>query len=164
MQRNTPAEIGLSRRRVPSGGVATDNVECSMALPRFANHEEDIMTEQRPGVWVGHIVQEVSNIEAGATFYEDLGMRRVEVNENVAVLELRGGTHIVLLPADLGQDERTASFDLMVDDIDAAWTRWNEAGYPVSAIERGTIHDKFTLTDPDGTLIPVNSSHVIGVV
>ena len=45
-------------------------------------------------------------------------MRAVEHSSNVAVLELRGGTDLVLVPSDeVAAGE--APFDLMVDDLDA---------------------------------------------
>ena len=90
-------------------------------------------------------------------------MRPVERNEHVAVLELRGGTHIVLVPG--GRSDTTdAPFDLMVEDLEATHAAWDAKGLRVSAIEHGRIHSAFSLRDPDGYVIEVNSSHVIGPV
>jgi hypothetical protein len=79
------------------------------------------------------------------------------------VLELRGGTHLVLLPGapSAGAD---APFDLMVEDLEATHAEWERLGLDVSPIERGRIHSAFVLRDPDGTTITVNSSHVVGDV
>jgi hypothetical protein len=90
-------------------------------------------------------------------------MREIERNEHVVVLELRGGTHLVLVP---GSPERDvdAPFDLMVEDLDATHAAWKDLGLDVSAIERGRIHSVFVVRDPDGYRVVVNSSHVVGEV
>jgi hypothetical protein len=92
-------------------------------------------------------------------------MREVERNPHVAVLELRGGTHLVLLPGEVSpaRDE-DVPFDLMVDDLDTAHAAWDDRGMQPSTIERGRIHDSFSVTDPDGRVLTVNSSHVVGTV
>ena len=101
------------------------------------------------------------DIAASADFYISLGMREVERNERVAVLELRGGTHLVVAE---GEPADAARFDLMVDDIDATHEAWTALGYAPTDIERGRIHDVFTVADPAGTVVTVNSSHVVGIV
>ena len=52
----------------------------------------------------------------------------------------------------------------MVDDVDAVHQRFVEDGVDATPIERGSIHDSFSITGPSGYRIPVNSSHVEGVV
>jgi len=42
----------------------------------------------------------VSDVARSATFWQGLGLRPVGQDENVAVLELRGGTHLVVLPGE----------------------------------------------------------------
>jgi hypothetical protein len=79
------------------------------------------------------------------------------------VLELRGGTHLVLVPG-APPDTAEAPFDLMVEDLDATHGEWKARGLDPSPIERGRIHASFTLRDPDGYRVTVNSSHVIGEV
>ena len=37
-------------------------------------------------------------IERGADFWRELGIRNIERNENVAILKLHGGTHLILVP------------------------------------------------------------------
>ena len=56
-----------------------------------------------------------------------------------------------------------APFDLMVDDIDASHAALTTAGLQPSAIEAGDIHRSFTITEPGGHLITVNSTHVTGL-
>jgi catechol 2,3-dioxygenase-like lactoylglutathione lyase family enzyme len=105
----------------------------------------------------------VSDIERSADFWRDLGLREIERNPHVAVLELRGGTHLVIVPGTptAGSD---APFDLMVEDLDATREQWLERGLDPSPIERGRIHSAFTVSDPDGYRVTVNSSHVVGTV
>lgn len=123
----------------------------------------DVVTDpnDRPRVAVGHVVVNARDLGASADFYVSLGMREVARHDRVAVLELRGGTHLVVVPGDPAPE---AAFDLMVDDIAAAHADWAALGYSPSAIQRGNIHDSFTMTDPAGTTVTVNSSHAVGTV
>ncbi len=117
----------------------------------------------RPPVWIGHARLIASDLARSADFWCTVGMREVERNDQIVVLELRGGTHLVLLPGTLSGDA-DAPFDLMVDDLDATHEEWDRLGLDVSPIERGRIHSSFVLRDPDGTKVAVNSSHVVGDV
>lgn len=119
--------------------------------------------EGRPPVWIGHAVLTVSDVDQSAAFWRGLGMREVERNAQVAVLELRGGTHLVLVPGSpaSGAD---APFDLMVEDLEGTHTRWRTSGLDPSPIEHGRIHNSFTVRDPDGYRVAVSSSHVVGEV
>ena len=119
--------------------------------------------EGRPSVWIGHTVLTVGDVDRSADYWQGLGMREVERNQRVAVLELRGGTHLVLVPGTPAEDA-DAPFDLMVEDVDATHAAWEARGLDPSPIERGRIHAAFTLRDPDGYRVTVNSSHVVGEV
>ena len=56
-------------------------------------------------------------------------MREIERNENVAILELRGGTHLVLVPGTTPRRWRTdAPFDLMVEDLETTHEQWRARG------------------------------------
>jgi len=90
-------------------------------------------------------------------------MRQIARTEQVAVLELRGGTHLVLVPGDSPVDA-DAPFDLMVEDLEATHAEWQRSGFDVSAIEHGRIHSSFVLRDPNGHRVTINSSHVVGDV
>jgi len=89
-------------------------------------------------------------------------MRQIEENAHVAVLELRGGTHLVLVPGTPKGGE--TPFDLMVEDLDATHQDWSARGIEVGPITRGRIHNAFEATDPDGYRVTINSSHVLGPV
>ena len=80
-------------------------------------------------------------------------------------MELRGGTHLVLVPG-AGRTAGDAPFDLMVDDLDAiARRQWSRARHSTSSpIAHDRIHDSFTFRDPDGHVVTVNNSHVVGAV
>jgi catechol 2,3-dioxygenase-like lactoylglutathione lyase family enzyme len=119
--------------------------------------------EGRPPVWIGHVVMEVSDVSRSADFWREIGMREIDRNAEVAILELRGGTHLILVPGS-PRAEADAPFDLMVDDLDATRVRWEDRGLDPSPIERGRIHAAFTVRDPDGHRVTVNSSHVVGEV
>ena len=118
-------------------------------------------SKQRPDLWIGHVTLATPVLEDTAAFMRQIGLRPIFADDEgeVAVLELRGGTHIVLLAdGDAGAGE--ASFDLMVEDVDATHARFLSQGLTVSDIERGSIHDSFYVTEPGGQRIQVNSSHV----
>ena len=123
------------------------------------------MGDQRPAVWVGHLTVPVTDLARSTAFWTGLGMRAVEQNPQVTVLELRGGTHLVLHPAEVAPVPGTeVGFDLMVEDLVATHAAWTTAGLAPSAIGHGRIHDWFTVADPDGWVLTVNSSHVVGTV
>ncbi len=115
--------------------------------------------ESRPPVWVGHVSMATANLADSQTFMEQLGMRPMFRNESVAIFELRGGTHLVLV-SDAGAQPSDAPFDLMVEDLDATHAEYAGRGLSPSPIERGRIHASFTVTEPGGGRITVNSTHV----
>lgn len=98
-------------------------------------------------------------IAESSVFMQRIGMRLIAGDDDFAVLELRGGTHLVLT-SDSTSNLVRADFDLMVDDLDATHRRFTELGLEPSEIERGEIHDCFELSEPGGNIILFNSSHV----
>ena len=120
-------------------------------------------TDQRPPVAVGHVRLNVADVGAAASWLETAGLRPIVIREELAVLELRGGTHVVVR-----QDEQPpapgtgAPFDLMVDDIDAAHRDYAAKGLSPAPIRRGRIHDSFELAGPGGWTFTINSSHAGG--
>jgi rhodanese-related sulfurtransferase/catechol 2,3-dioxygenase-like lactoylglutathione lyase family enzyme len=120
--------------------------------------------DERPPMWIGHTALFVPDLAATRDFFVLLGLRLVGTYERVVILELRGGTHLILLPADKPIEAHArAAFDLMVDDIDATHAALAAAGLQPSAIEDGDIHRSFTITEPGGHSITVNSTHVTGL-
>ena len=121
--------------------------------------------DSRPTFAIGHMRLAVEDVPAAYGFFVRHGMRGILERDAFAILELRGGTHLILNEADaqIPSGER-APFDLMVDDIDAAHRRFVDDGVATTAIERGNIHDSFSVEGPSGYTIPINSTHVAGVV
>jgi glyoxalase/bleomycin resistance protein/dioxygenase superfamily protein len=116
--------------------------------------------DARPPVAVGHVFLPASDIAAAARWLETVGLRPIGASDKVAVLELRGGTHVVVLAAEQPPKRgEAAPFDLMVDDLAAARRDYAAKGLKPSRISRGTIHDSFRLPGPDGYAFTVVSSH-----
>lgn len=120
-------------------------------------------TATRPGVWIGHCAIPADDLRESYDFYRGLGLRSIVLNERIGVLELAGGTHLVLVPrgAD-GGFGLAPNVDLMVDDVDAAREAWIEHG--PSEIRKGGVHRTFRFQDPAGNAIAVHDSHVEGLV
>jgi len=119
------------------------------------------MQDERPAVWVGHVTLPTPDLAATREFMVRLGMRPIAQGDDFAVLELRGGTHLVLLPA-TQPVSGPAYFDLMVDDLDATHERLRTLGLAPSGIQSGRIHRSFTVSAPSGHTFTFNSSHVSG--
>jgi Glyoxalase/Bleomycin resistance protein/Dioxygenase superfamily len=123
----------------------------------------DATTDLRPPVAVGHVRLNVSDVGAAARWLEAVGLRPIVIRGELAVLELRGGTHVVVRHAEQPPSPGTgAPFDLMVDDVDATHRDYAAKGLAPSPIRRGRIHDSFDLAGPDGWAFTVNSSHASG--
>ena len=119
--------------------------------------------DDRPPVAIGHVSVRVNKVAESTDFLVKLGLRSIHESDTFAVLELRGGTHLVLRPAEEQIAPGTkAPFDLMVDDIKGARMRYGDAGMEPSAVEEGKIHNWFTIVDPSGYEITVTSSHAGG--
>jgi len=119
--------------------------------------------DRRPPLAVGHVHHRVADVVKAADWYESLGMRRIWRDSDVAVLEIRGGTHMVLLPAKKRIAAGTeAPFDFIVDDVDAARSACLKKGFKPGRMKRGSIHDSFDLTDPSGYRLTIHSSHASG--
>ena len=117
--------------------------------------------DERPPVWIGHVFMAVTNVRQSAAFMCKLGMREIFQKEHIAVLELRGGTHLLLQPiSDRIAPDTAAPFDLMVDDLETSHETFETLELSPSIIQEDTYHRSFTLRDPSGYLITVNSSHV----
>ena len=116
--------------------------------------------DRRPPVAIGHVMFEARDVAAAAAWFESVGLRPVAGDDDFAVLELRGGTHLVVSKATRrAKRGGEAPFDLMVDDVDATRRDFVAKGFKPSRIHRGSIHDSFELPGPDGARFTVLSSH-----
>jgi Glyoxalase/Bleomycin resistance protein/Dioxygenase superfamily len=114
----------------------------------------------RPGAAVGHVFLGASDIPVAVRWFEEAGLRAIVDGDDFAVLELRGGTHLVITRRRRAPRKGTeAPFDLMVDDVDAVHDRFAKRGLKPSRIRRGSIHDSFHVAGPDGYAVTVVSSH-----
>jgi len=115
---------------------------------------------ERPPVAIGHIMMRVGDVAAATTFLEALGLRWIHQGDDFAVLELRGGTHVIASRADGPAAPGTpAPFDLMVDDVEAMRADYAGKGMKVSEITSGSIHSTFEVSGPEGYAIRITSPH-----
>ena len=130
---------------------------------------------------VAHLVFKVADLKRSCQFYSNLGIPPFAIEERVAIIELRGGTHLLLLEVDqlaaegvaqslTGQFHKRFSeqFDLMIKGKDL-----NELKkYRLELINRGIAageipdetffgHHLFCIKDPDGNGITIYTSHAI---
>ncbi|MEL7207091.1 MAG: VOC family protein [Actinomycetota bacterium] len=121
---------------------------------------DDGALDERPRFGIGHVSLDVADVDRVAEFYESVGMRLVVNMGRMAILELRGGTHLVLAAGGAGG----GALDLIVDDIDETRSLMEAAGAQPGSITRGSPHDRFTATDPEGNRLVVASNHAVGPV
>jgi catechol 2,3-dioxygenase-like lactoylglutathione lyase family enzyme len=137
------------------------------------------MNKNLPIAALGHFVMKVNDLDISYQFYSRLGLRPIGIFPDLAIIELRGGTHILIfskndeLPFSLSSShlgQRGAFFnerlDLMIDgksksDLELYRTTLVEKGLSVDAIAQDQFfgHDYFQLADPDGNGITVYTSH-----
>lgn len=121
------------------------------------------LDDQKPLVGVAHVVLQTDRMAASVHFMRALGMRLLFDGPEISVLEMRGGTHLLLMHSDkvvAGE----APFDLMVDDLHDSHRRLSALGLAPSPIEArpAIAHELFTLREPAGRLITIFSSHASG--
>jgi hypothetical protein len=132
-----------------------------------------------PAAALGHFVMKVANLGVSYQLYADLGLRPIGIFPDVAIIELRGGTHILLVSENdegpfpltsshLGQ--RSAFFNEHLDLMINGKTRGALEAYRAILLKKripaGEIaqekffgHDYFQVTDPDGHGITVYTTH-----
>ena len=126
----------------------------------MSNPTPNRYSNERPPVAIGHVSLPVSDVATSTKYFLILGLRSIHEAGNFTVLELRGGTHLILSTADENITPRAkAPFDLMVDDVEFARKKYDELGMAPSAIKNGRIHSGFTIVDPSGYEISITSSH-----
>ncbi len=116
--------------------------------------------DERPPVAIGHVLLRSPDVAASNAFLLRAGLRSIETGDEIAVLELRGGTHLIVLPSDQpASGEAKAGFDLMVDDIEATHAHYAALGMAPSELQVAAFHTSFTIVEPGGSEITVTSSH-----
>jgi catechol 2,3-dioxygenase-like lactoylglutathione lyase family enzyme len=130
---------------------------------------------------VGHLVLKVADLKSSCQFYSNLGIPPFFTDEEAAIIELRGGTHLILLSVDsmagegiaeslTGQFHKRFSeqFDLMIDGKGLDELKKYRLELISRGIAAGEIPDEtffghrlFCTKDPDGNGITIYTSHSI---
>jgi len=137
------------------------------------------MEDSLPVAALAHFVMKVRNIEVTYRFYSGLGLRALDTFPGLAIVELRGGTHLLIFQKDddqasalhdghVGQRPEFGSekLDLMIAGHTKAQLELYRAGlidkgYSPSAIADGVLygHHYFSMQDPDGNGVTFYTSH-----
>ena len=119
--------------------------------------------DKRPPVAVGHVHLPVKNVLTTSAFLQEIGLRIIVEKDTFAVLELRGGTHLILEKSRSHTKPGTqAPVDFMVDDVTKARSKYAKMGMKPTRIKSGTIHSSFFIPGPDGWSFKITSSHTGG--
>ena len=130
---------------------------------------------------VGHLVFKVVDLKRSCQFYSNLGIPPFFTDNEVAIIERRGGTHLILLSVDsmagegiaeslTGQFHKRFSeqFDLMIegkglDELKNYRSEIINRGIAAGEIPDETFfgHHLFCTKDPDGNGITIYTSHSI---
>ena len=130
---------------------------------------------------VAHLVLKVADLKCSCQFYSNLGLPPFATDEKVAIIELRGGTHLLLLEVDqlaggdvaesvTGQFHKRFSeqFDLMIkgkglNELKKYRLELISRGIAAGEIPDETFfgHRLFCIKDPDGNGITIYTSHAI---
>ena len=130
---------------------------------------------------VAHLVLKVADLKSSCQFYSNLGIPPFAIEEKVAIIELRGGTHLLLLEVDqlageglaesvTGQFHQRFSeqFDLMikgkgVNELKKYRSELISRGIAAGEIPDETFfgHHLFCIKDPDGNGVTIYTSHSI---
>jgi catechol 2,3-dioxygenase-like lactoylglutathione lyase family enzyme len=130
---------------------------------------------------VAHLVFKVADLKSSCEFYSNLGLPPFAIDGKVAIIELRGGTHLLLLSGDepagediagswTGQFHKRFSerFDLMIKGKDLNELKQYRSELISRGIAAGEIPDEtffghhlFCIKDPDGNGITIYTSHAI---
>ena len=120
-----------------------------------------------PEIGVGHIALTVSDVAASTRFYSMLGLQQCHAGGGIAILELRGGTHLLLFSRETGAAIPTIDrVDLMIagrtrGDLESYRERVVALGLKPAPIPDDDFygHYMMRLSDPDGNEVVVGTSH-----
>lgn len=127
------------------------------------------MSDDRPSAAIGHMDLPANDINESYDFYLKLGLRGVFCDDKLGIVELRGGTHLILRKEPHADTPTT--LDLMIPErgyraLEAYREGLTRAGLTPPEIPRETHfgHSVLTLKDPAGNEISIFNSHIEGVV
>ncbi len=119
--------------------------------------------DKRPPVAVGHVCLPVKNVLTTSAFLQELGLRKIFEKDTFAVLELRGGTHLILEKSrNRAKPGTQAPLEFRVDDVKKARAKFAKMGMKPTRIKSGTIHSSFFIPGPDAWTFKITSSHTSG--
>ena len=130
--------------------------DTAIANPRSEARDQP----ERPRFAIGHVGLSAADVETLTEFYVEIGMRPVVNMGRMAIVELLGGTHLIVSSGPAGGQQ----LDLIVDDIDETHAILDSAGGSPTEIRRGSPHSTFVATDPEGNQLTIHSTHAIGAV
>ena len=104
-----------------------------------------VTPDQRPEIAIGHIKLLVDDVPASVAFFVEIGIRPIVTKEAFAVLELRGGTHIVVRESE-ADGVAEAPFDLMFDGSGATGILGGAGGPQSSVLTVNAQIEAFKLT------------------
>jgi catechol 2,3-dioxygenase-like lactoylglutathione lyase family enzyme len=129
---------------------------------------------------VAHLVFNVADLKRSCQFYSNLCLPPFAVDEKLAIVELRGGTHLLLFEVGLAGDDVAESltgqfrerlserFDLMIkgkgmDELTKYRLELISRGIAAGEIPDESFfgHHLFCIKDPDGNGITIYTNHVI---
>lgn len=116
--------------------------------------------DNRPPVAIGHVRIETHAVPDTIEFFKALGLRDIFRNDHFGVLELRGGTHLIVSQREKPVRKGSAApFDIMVDDIEDAHRKYSRKKFEPTEITSGSIHSSFFIKSPSGHKLKITSSH-----
>jgi catechol 2,3-dioxygenase-like lactoylglutathione lyase family enzyme len=141
----------------------------------------EMKTAVDPELAVAHLVLKVADLKSSCQFYSNLGIPPFAIEEKVAIIELRGGTHLLLLEVDQLAGEGVAQsltgqfherfseqFDLMIkgkglDELKIYRSELINRGIAAGEIPDETFfgHHLFCIKDPDRNGVTIYTSHSI---
>jgi catechol 2,3-dioxygenase-like lactoylglutathione lyase family enzyme len=115
-----------------------------------------------PRIAIGHFSLRVTDVARSTEFYVALGMKiDHEPTKGMAILELRGGTHMLLFRAKRKPRPSKLPFDFLVESVDALQKDLTARGFEPGPMLRDdwSSHRYFTCPDPDGHVLTFTSEH-----
>ena len=112
----------------------------------------------RPRFAIGHLGLAAGDVDALTDFYVEIGMRPVVSFDRMAIIELLGGTHIIISAGQAGGQQ----LDLIVNDIDETHAIVAAAGGAPGEILGGCPKSTFVASDPEGNQLTIHSTNAIG--
>lgn len=119
-----------------------------------------VRKDDRPAVAIGHVRIDTHTVVETIDFFRALGLRHIFRNAEFGVLELRGGTHLIVSKREKPVRKGTvAPFDIMVDNLKTAHRDYGKKGFEPSEISSGSVHSSFYIRVPSGHKLKITSSH-----